>query len=191
MQIKDILNAPEFFISTRAKAQINSYFDGMEEFLDATAAYFANNKSRESAWVHKLSVKPNSLSNLVSEIQRWQSLVIPSRTILQFDKAIDYDESVASGKIITDTGKSPKYLFRVVSPEELAQAKIDGYLRPSAFYKRIHASVQPEAAYGGRGHTTLAIAYDSRDKWEPKMASTGVYATTKENIDLDKVFVAK
>ena len=91
------------------------------------------------------------------------------------------------GPLRTTTGKTPQYLYRVMNDAEWNQAQKDGYLKPSQFYGRIHAALEPEHSYGS-GNIVVRIDYDPKDDWRAKGNLDGdVYAVTDEKISLSKV----
>lgn len=92
------------------------------------------------------------------------------------------------GPLQLSNGQKPKVLFRVVDPKEWEQAQKTGFLSPSQFYGRIHASIKPERSYGMSDSVVLAIQYREQDDWTAKGNIDGdVYAVTDRRIPLSIV----
>jgi len=87
-------------------------------------------------------------------------------------------------------GSPPKFLYRIVDPLEYEEALQTGFLIPSQFYKRIHASVKPASQYGSRGFKVLRIEYSDSDGWHPKQGDV-VYAVTYKKIPMRKIKVIR
>ena len=83
---------------------------------------------------------------------------------------------------------TPSYVYRIVDKNELMDALKVGYLTPSKFYGRIHASYKPEPQYSKTGDRVLQIQFDHSDGWKEKQGDK-VYLTTDSTISLDKVKV--
>ena len=89
---------------------------------------------------------------------------------------------------LLEDGSTPKYLYRAMSEAEWQNALKDGYLTPSKFYERTHASATPELTWldpeGGR---LVRIEYDKADDWVAKLGGDEVYAATSKNIPLSRL----
>lgn len=79
-----------------------------------------------------------------------------------------------------------QYFYRIVDKQEWMNALSTGFLMPSEFYKRIHASYEPEYQYGKRGDIVLQIKYDSADEWFEKQGDK-VYLVTYNKVSIDKI----
>lgn len=90
------------------------------------------------------------------------------------------------GRLMTNLGEPVKYLYRTISSEEYADIKESGMIKAGGFYGRIHAAAIPTGG-DGKADRVIKIKYDPSDGWTPKRASTGVYATTWENVSADKI----
>lgn len=79
-----------------------------------------------------------------------------------------------------------KYVYRIVDIEEWIYALKIGFLIPSKFYGRIHASFSPEPQYGKRGDFVLQIDYDVSDGWQKKQGDKE-YLVTDKSIPINKI----
>lgn len=87
------------------------------------------------------------------------------------------------GPLMLSDGSEPDVLFRVADKNEWEEAQRSGFLTPSKFYGRIHASIKPERQYGMRDSIILAIKYRRVDGWYAKSNLGGdVYAVTDKRI---------
>ena len=93
-----------------------------------------------------------------------------------------------SSGLQTESGGEPDLLFRYISKKELDSILINGYITPSEFYDRIHASHAPMEQYKEGDSTLIAIEYNSGDGWKAKVNSDGVvYAVTDKKIPIERI----
>ena len=93
--------------------------------------------------------------------------------------------------LVGDDGIPPKFLFRYISDEEYQSIKYSGYMSPSEFYNRIHASYRPEGRYKVSGGVLISIRYDRTDGWSSKQAGDNVYAVTGSRVSSDKIKIVR
>ncbi|WGH49858.1 hypothetical protein [Alishewanella phage vB_AspM_Slickus01] len=165
--------------SIRLKQMINS-IDG--DIVDKFDGIVKGNSAEINKWINILNGDNKGLFKFVTFVYE-----------KQFKSAKDKDSNVISDRnlnnIRLEDGSAPDYLYRIVDIGEYEQAMTDGFLKPSEFYKRIHASSKPEKMYGKRGDYILQIKYTDSHKWTPKQASTGMYAVTYEKVPMKFVKV--
>lgn len=112
---------------------------------------------------------------------------------MRLNELFETEEEFADrvGPLRTVSGKTPAYLYRIIHNDELDQALKQGYLAPSEFYQRIHASHTPNKTYGaGPDYVTIQITYRDEDNWRSKTSADGnIYATTYNRIPMSIVEV--
>lgn len=111
---------------------------------------------------------------------------------MKLNEAIQLKENVelvdSPGPLRLSNGQTPRVLFRIVDPKEWEEAQRTGFLSPSKFYGRIHASIKPERSYGMRDSVVLAIMYNESDGWAAKGNLDGdVFAVTDQRIPLSRI----
>jgi hypothetical protein len=175
-------------LPTRLRHFIQSEFSSFDAFIDAVIKFERVSPKAEEILINdKLTSLINHLDVSDSdEIQR-----VNRSQVDQPDTMIDEFNSERMNTIITDLGREPEWLFRFVSKGELDYIEQSGFMSPSKFYNRVHASVQPDFTYQEPGGELIAIKFDSRHQWKVKRASIDVYATTYENIPTSYMVVVK
>jgi len=88
--------------------------------------------------------------------------------------------------LLNINNRPPKYVYRSVGKEEFDNIQTTGVIAPSGFYGRTHVSAVPVGG-DGRTYKVLKIKYNRSDKWKSKSASTGVFATTWEDVPADRI----
>ena len=82
----------------------------------------------------------------------------------------------------------PNKLYRVVSEGEFRELILTGFLRPSEFYGRIHASPNPELKYGQRGSFVLEISTSPAHGWREKIGDD-LYYVSSSKISINEIEV--
>jgi len=102
-----------------------------------------------------------------------------------YEKWIEHHENGNPLIRINRDGKlfEPSFLYRVVSKDEYKQIHQRGYIEPSPFYNRIHASSEPQCRYGD---IVLQIKYVESDGWVAKWGDE-LYAVTDRKIPFNRI----
>lgn len=175
-------------IPTRLRVYIDSEFGGnYNQFINAVAMFERRNPREASRILNEIMSNPIRLNRLPAHIRSSEETVnIPTVSFHQVQnrgsRLLDDPR-----QLIDNTGNPPSYLFRFVSREEMDYIESQGFIAPSQFYGRVHASYAPDRRYMLTGGTLLTIKYDNRDEWRAKRASDEVYAVTDRRIDISKV----
>ena len=195
MKIKDLFESRSSLHDTIASMNIDSLpirlkifvdtnYDNHSQFLQAIRQFEMINPVKAKQIVD--SGKYGVLSSVLQDVNTGIDTIRSSQLNI---RKVEIDEHLSTIKntIVLEDGRTPIYLFRYVDHRELNQIESDGFIQPSQFYGRIHASAYPEPQYQTRDGSLLAIKFDSRDGWVAKLASVGVYAVTDKRIPLSKI----
>lgn len=169
---------------------INANYDSFQDFLKAVKQFEVDNP--EAAKKIMLSGKYNLLIRYLESSNYKSSInLVPLVSINTNQKDIDLYASFRQNSIVLEDGSTPKYLFRFHETNDIDLANERGFLEPSEFYKRTHASVRPDLNYKAKDTKLLVIEYNTNDRWSPKEASNGiVYATTYQKIPISRIKIA-
>lgn len=172
----------------RLKSHIDVEFGGnFNRFIEAVVSFETRNPSEASRILSDSIESPVKLSRLLSKLgSEQQSSATP---MVSYQQVRNRGSHLIDDmhRFVDDTGATPSYLFRYVAKEEMDYIERNGYLAPSSFYGRVHASYAPDRRYMVGGGSLLAIKYDPRDQWRAKQASGEVYAVTYNRIDISKI----
>ena len=180
-------------LPTRLNQYIDIEFDGdYEAFIDAVEYFEKRDPSKADEILDRALNNPSKLNILLNHINQHTE---PSERIesIPMYKARNSGSYLVESRtgLIDDRGNPPAYLFRIVAQGELDSIKENGYISPSEFYGRIHASYEPDTRYTVAGSSLIAIEYDPRDEWKSKLSSDEVYAVTWNKVDISKVYIVR
>lgn len=175
---------------TRLSIFINVNYDSFQDFLNSVKQFEADNP--EAAKKIMLSGKYNLLIRYLENSGYKSSIeLVPLVSINTNQKDINFYASVRQNSIVLEDGSTPQFLFRFHETRGIDLANEHGFLEPSEFYKRTHASVRPDSNYKTKDTKLLVIEYNTNDRWSPKEASNGIiYATTYQKIPISRIKIA-
>lgn len=127
------------------------------------------------------------LSDIMEDIRDSKLKTISADKASKLGSEIDLNNSEFSGELLDINGQRPRYLFRYVGEDEYNSIIETGYMHPSKFYHRIHASGEPETQYRERGTRLLLIKTSESDEWKAKLGDK-VYATTYSRIPMARLY---
>lgn len=160
----------------RLKGFINTYYDGeFDKFLKAIERFENVKPDKANHILDKAETSIIKLSLLIKELNN-------SATI----NVVSYHEVANDGNSLVDD-KSPNYVFRYVSKEELESIKEHGMMIPSKFYGRIHASYKPQPQYKVPNGALLAIEFDNDWKIKETLGDDELYVVTDKYVPVDKI----
>jgi len=174
--LKKSYNMYEFQLKIQSKSKINSLNINVH-IVDYFDDIISGNSALIQKWLHEIN--NGGINRFVSFVYNLEKTTDSESTIISTDN---------HNNIRDQRGSPPAFLYRYVSAKEYNDIVTDGYMSPSVFYKRIHASVQPEKQYSEPGGKLLRIIYSDSDGWTPKLGDK-VYAVTDKNIPLRKITV--
>lgn len=145
-------------------------------------------KFSDPSRINRIREKPTIIIQIIDSMLRARDLPsVPLGVVRNNGEGL----MSAHGELIDDLGSPPKFLFRYISSEEYQSIKYSGYMSPSEFYGRVHASYRPESRYKVSNGVLIAIKYDRTDGWQYKQARDNVYAVTSSRVSSDKIKIVR